>query len=112
MSKNVDPLLAKFAAKADRVEKPIPVDVPDVGRVYVRKRLMHERDEADLAESEGNFDVVCVNVARLLCNEDGTRKQPDEIVAFAKVFMRMPIDDVVLIGNAADGYAKEDAPGN
>lgn len=107
-----DPLLVKFQEKAERIQKPIAVDVPDVGRVYVRKRLMRERDEADLAESEGTFDAVCINVARLLCNEDGSRKQPDEVVEFARAFMDMPIHDVVLIGNSADGYERGDAPGN
>lgn len=109
-----DPLkLAK--EKAARVAKPIPVDVPGIGRLFVRPRLMGERDDADEALKDGDFNTVCLSVARLLCSDDGTRPVGAVIAEWAAVFMELPQSDVILIGNASDGNAKDKPasdPGN
>jgi hypothetical protein len=106
-----DPLLQKAREKAERVEKPVAVDVAGIGELYVRPRLMGERDAADEAEQKGDYDAVCLNVARLLCEPDGKRKPDDAIREWASVFMKLPQGDIVKIGNAADGNAGA-APGN
>ncbi len=107
-----DALLKKAQEKAARVEKPVAVDVPGIGQLYVRPRLMGERDAADEAQQKGDFDAVCLSVARLLCEADGKRKSAESIRDWASVFMRLPQGDIVQIGNAADGNTAETAPGN
>lgn len=110
-----DPLLQKAKEKAARIEKPIAVEVRGIGRMYVRPRLMGERDAADEAAIKGEFDAVCLSVARLLCDENGKRKSPEAIAEWAAVFKQLPENDIATIGNAADGNTDEkraDKPGN
>lgn len=103
MDDELKKLLAACNAKAERVSKPVPVVVKGIGKFHVRPRLVPERDQFDQAMKDGNEDGVARAIANLLCREDGTRLTPEERDNFAKVFARLPLNDMGVIGAAADG---------
>lgn len=99
----IDGLIAACEAKAERVSKPSAVKVKGIGTVWVRPRLCSERDQFDADLKNGDMDAVARGVAALVCREDGSRPAPEARQKLAAVFARLPLNDLGVIGAAADG---------
>lgn len=109
---NVEDLLAKLEENAGTVERPISVDVPGVGTLYVRKRTVLEFEQMATVR-EANVDspngFFAPSVARLLCDEQGKRFPLDVQERLVGLLARQPESVFHAIINAADGRGEQGA---
>ena len=107
----VEELLAKLEENASAAQKPVTVEIPNVGTVYVRKRTVLEYEQmATLqkqVEASGQDNgLFAPSIARLLCNEEGKRFDIKTENALAKALAGQPEEVFHAIVNASDGVRK------
>lgn len=108
--KKIEELLASLEANAERASKPVAIEVDGVGTMYVRRRTVAEFE--DMATVNGNepggkFGPA---LARLICDESGTRLPQEHRDRLAELLARQPEAVFHKIIGAADDKAQ--APGN
>lgn len=101
----LETLQAALAANAERVAKPICVDVPNVGKIYVRPRLVSEYEAAEQAVKDGDANAIAAGAAKILCDENGNRFPPEIRDGLAKLLAEQPQSILIAIDSAADGKA-------
>lgn len=106
----LDSIVAALKANAESARKPIKVEVPKIGTLYVRPRLVEEWEAAEKSQREGDFNAICAGIAQLVCRENGERLPKEYQDKVAALLAKQPMSLVTEIGNAADGT--KDASGN
>lgn len=105
-------LLARLQENANAAVKPIAVEIPGIGKVYVRKRTVLEFEEMaefrkslqeDSEEGGAKLGLFAPSLARLLCDEAGNRFTADEEKQLAAILVRQPEDVFHAILAASDG---------
>ncbi len=104
-----DDAKAKWRAKNAAAQKAIPVEVPDVGTLYVRALSVRDSDYiASLKNVDGaGYGIV---MAGMLCDEDGQRLSEEDRAEWVEIFSEAKWDDYVLLTSAARGQKKEEGP--
>lgn len=81
---NIEEMRARILARAN--PKPLPVDIPAWGGVWVRVLTVADVDDAK-ATPDGSKRGIARSAARVLCNESGTllfdAENPDDVAAIA-----------------------------
>lgn len=100
-----DALTALLAQLQTAAPKPVAVDVPGVGTMFVLPLTVRDMDEqqAEAMKAESRPEQIARGVARILCDADGKRFPPsDELV---QRLMDMPWQHSQLLMQAATGAA-------
>ncbi len=102
---------AKWRAKNDVTQKAVPVEIDQVGTVYVRPLSVADANYiSGLKDAEGiGYGMM---MAGLLCDEAGQRISEDERAEWTDIFSHATWDDYLLLSSAARGVSKEAAEGN
>lgn len=101
--------------------KPIPVPIPGIGTLYIRKRTVLEYEEMsdirrlfsdeDNESSEKKPGMLAISLARLLCKQDGSRYSLEEQKKLAPVLAKQPEDVFHKLLNASDDNPVENIKG-
>jgi hypothetical protein len=96
--------LAELLGRLDAVQpKPVPVDLPGVGTLYVLPLTVRDMDEQQAAamKAESRGEQIARGLARILCDASGQRYPiSDELV---QRLMSMPWEHSQLLMQAASG---------
>ena len=79
-----------LAAIEGAVEKPTPLDVPKLGRVYIKSLTVAEVDAIAIRTAEPGFVYTnAYGVAQILCDADGERvldaTKPEDVATLARL---------------------------
>lgn len=101
--------------------RPIKVDVPGIGALYVRRRTVLEYEQMSdvrLAFNQETEDgeqtptqktgILAAAVARLLCKEDGSRFTSEQEQQLAVLISKQPDGVFHALINASDGKQEEE----
>lgn len=114
---NIEDLKTALKANAEKAHKPVAVEVPGVGTIYVRRRTVTEFEQlAAIAEGQvngsGKFGPA---LARLLTDENGDRLPAEHRQELGHLLADQPETVFHQLLAAADGTAdleKAAEPGN
>jgi hypothetical protein len=102
---------AKWRAKNEQMQKAIPVEIDQVGTVYVRPLSVADANYiSSLKDADGaGYGIM---MAGLLCDETGERLPDDEREEWVEIFSNASWDDYLLLSGKARGVSKETTEGN
>jgi hypothetical protein len=106
---NYKELMANLKANAQSFAKPAMIEVPNIGKIYVRKRTIAEFEAMAELKDSGTEGKFAGSLARLLCDEAGQRFPPEECKELAKLLALQPEAIFHSIVDAADGGEKLEA---
>lgn len=111
----IEELLARLDANASALAKPVAVEIPNVGTMYVRRRTVLEYEQMATLKTQAEAGklangLFAPSVARLLCDENGNRFDAATEDALTQLLSRQPEEVFHIIVNASDGVRKVEEP--
>lgn len=95
MTQNIQDLISALKANAERVARPVPVNVDGIGTMYFRPRTVE--DVSRIAEGQSAPGGA---LAGMMCKEDGSRYTAEEMAEIAPLLAKQPEDLIVAVGRA------------
>lgn len=92
-------LLEQLTSNAERVEKPVPVEIAGLPKMFVRPILVADVSAADEDGGEGSFQGR--RLAKMLCKESGERFSSEVQSAFSVILDRQPESVLIALAKAA-----------
>lgn len=108
-------LMKALETNAAKTREVLPVDVPGIGKLHVRRRTILEFEKTKDVALEPGDDVGAFarGLATLLCNEQGERYPEDMVESIAELLAKQPQAVFQQLVNVADGASKKElAEGN
>ena len=107
--------LLKKLEENTTVIKPVAVDVPGLGTLYIRRRTVFEFEQMSTlktGESAGENGVFAPALARLLCDENGQRFGAEHEATLISLLAQQPEEVFHKLIEATDGRTTKEDPQN